>query len=53
MTSFQVQRYQVVSEDGATTQRHIRIKIPKEKAKIVSAEQMKMLQLEAAAKLYH
>lgn len=40
-------------EQKVAARRHIRIKIPRENAKVVTAEEMRMLQIEAAAKLFH
>jgi hypothetical protein len=40
-------------EGGSNNQRRIRIKIHRENAKIVTEEEMRMLQIEAIAKLFH
>ena len=49
----QVSECQPQEAGSNVTKRHIRIKIPKHSAKVVNADEMRMLQVEAAAKIFH
>ena len=46
------QRLESVVTNLGPNKRHIRIKIPKHSAKVVTADELRTLQLEAAAKIF-